>query len=160
MNNRIKKTDSKFKCNIFLFLGVTVFMARLSMHDLCMFVLYLVYITQVLKDTLFGLGNWCECGNLFIYFNETWTKVRPVAQARRTCKKVFVTHLWSGCDNRHTFSQVVRAGTVSLNLLMAVSSSSYPYPTKWGRYNMFFTSCDKYSEIIFTIGRLPEVNPP
>jgi hypothetical protein len=30
MNNRIKMTDSKFKCNIFLFLGVTVFMARLS----------------------------------------------------------------------------------------------------------------------------------
>jgi hypothetical protein len=33
MNNRIKMTDSKFKCNIFLFLSVTVFMARLSiMH--------------------------------------------------------------------------------------------------------------------------------
>jgi hypothetical protein len=30
MNNRIKMTDSKFKCNIFLFLSVTVFMARLS----------------------------------------------------------------------------------------------------------------------------------
>jgi hypothetical protein len=32
MNNRIKMTDSKFKCNIFLFLSVTVFMARLSIH--------------------------------------------------------------------------------------------------------------------------------
>jgi hypothetical protein len=30
MNNRIKMTDSKFKRNIFLFLSVTVFMARLS----------------------------------------------------------------------------------------------------------------------------------
>jgi hypothetical protein len=30
MNNRIKMTDSKFKCNIFLYLSVTVFMARLS----------------------------------------------------------------------------------------------------------------------------------
>jgi DNA phosphorothioation-dependent restriction protein DptG len=30
MNNRIKMADSKFKCNIFLFLSVTVFMARLS----------------------------------------------------------------------------------------------------------------------------------
>jgi hypothetical protein len=38
MNNRIKKTDSKFKCNIFLFLSVTVFMARLSIEkhtDVC-----------------------------------------------------------------------------------------------------------------------------
>jgi hypothetical protein len=32
MNNRIKITDSKFKCNIFLFLSVTVFMARLSIY--------------------------------------------------------------------------------------------------------------------------------
>jgi hypothetical protein len=32
MNNRIKMTDSKFKCNIFLFLSVTVFMARLSIN--------------------------------------------------------------------------------------------------------------------------------
>jgi hypothetical protein len=32
MNNRIKMTDSKFKCNIFLFLSVTVFMARLSIE--------------------------------------------------------------------------------------------------------------------------------
>jgi hypothetical protein len=30
MNNRIKMKDSKFKSNIFLFLSVTVFMARLS----------------------------------------------------------------------------------------------------------------------------------
>jgi hypothetical protein len=36
-------------------------------------------------------------------------------------------------------------------------SSSYPYPTKWGRYNMFF---HKDSAIIFTTGRLPDVNPP
>jgi hypothetical protein len=34
MNNRIKMTDSKFKCNIFLFLSVTVFMARLSNYKL------------------------------------------------------------------------------------------------------------------------------
>jgi hypothetical protein len=32
MNNRIKMTDSKFKRNIFLFLSVTVFMARLSTY--------------------------------------------------------------------------------------------------------------------------------
>jgi hypothetical protein len=34
MNNRMKMTDSKFKCNIFLFLSVTVFMARLSTYHL------------------------------------------------------------------------------------------------------------------------------
>jgi hypothetical protein len=38
------------------------------MNDLCMFILYLVSITQVLKDTSFGLYNWCECGNLFIIY--------------------------------------------------------------------------------------------
>jgi hypothetical protein len=33
----------------------------------CIYVcMYVVYITQVLKDTQFGLDNWCECGNLFI----------------------------------------------------------------------------------------------
>jgi hypothetical protein len=37
MNNRIKMTDSKFKCNIFLFLSVTVFMARLSI-DKCVWI--------------------------------------------------------------------------------------------------------------------------
>jgi hypothetical protein len=37
MNNRIKMTDSKFKCNIFLFLSVTVFMARLSNINIFIF---------------------------------------------------------------------------------------------------------------------------
>jgi hypothetical protein len=36
------------------------------MYDLCMFRRYLVSMTQVLKDTLFGQDNWCECGK-FIY---------------------------------------------------------------------------------------------
>jgi hypothetical protein len=36
------------------------------MYDLCMFIRYLVSITQVLKDTYFGLDNWCECGNVLI----------------------------------------------------------------------------------------------
>jgi hypothetical protein len=42
---------------------------NLYMYDLCMFIRYLVSITQVLKDTEFGLDNWCKCGNLFIYLN-------------------------------------------------------------------------------------------
>jgi hypothetical protein len=44
---------------------------------------------------------------------------------------------------------------VSMN--MSVSkwfSSSYPYPAKWGRYNMFSSCCDKDSAIIFTTGGL------
>jgi hypothetical protein len=28
-----------------------------------MFIRYLVSITQDLKDSSFGLDNWCECGN-------------------------------------------------------------------------------------------------
>jgi hypothetical protein len=30
----------------------------------------------------------------------------------------------------------------------------------WGRYNMYSSYCDKDSAIIFTTGRLPDVNPP
>jgi hypothetical protein len=37
---------------------------------------------------------------------------------------------------------------------------SYPYPTKWGRYNIFSSCCDKDLAIVFTTGRLPDVNPP
>jgi hypothetical protein len=37
------------------------------MYDLSMFIRYLVSLTQVLKDTLFWLDNWRECGNLFIF---------------------------------------------------------------------------------------------
>jgi hypothetical protein len=41
------------------------------MHDLYMFIRYLVYITQDRKDSWFGLDNWCECENLFInYLNK------------------------------------------------------------------------------------------
>jgi hypothetical protein len=46
-----------------------------------------------------------------------------------------------------------------LLLVIRVSSSSYPYPTKWGRYNMFSSRCDKDPTFIFTTGRLPDVNP-
>jgi hypothetical protein len=35
---------------------------------LSMFIRYLVSITQVLKDTEFGLDNRCECGNFIRYF--------------------------------------------------------------------------------------------
>jgi hypothetical protein len=36
------------------------------LNDLCMFIRYLVSMTQVLKGTKFGLNNWCESKNLFI----------------------------------------------------------------------------------------------
>jgi hypothetical protein len=45
-------------------------------------------------------------------------------------------------------------------VLVVLISSSYPYPTKWGRYNMFSTCCDKNSAFIFSNGHLPDVNPP
>jgi hypothetical protein len=59
--------------------------------------------------------------------------------------------------------------TSDINRLMMVmnnmfcitkSSSFYPYPTKWGRCNMFSSCCDKDSAIVFTTGRLPDVNRP
>jgi hypothetical protein len=43
-----------------------------------------------------------------------------------------------------------------LKCFSTVFSFSYPYPTKWGRYNMF-SCCDKDSAFIFTTGRLPDV---
>jgi hypothetical protein len=48
---------------------------------------------------------------------------------------------------------------VLLLIFCSYSSFSYPYPTKWGWYK-FLSCCDKDSEIIFTTGRLPDVNPP
>jgi hypothetical protein len=43
---------------------------------------------------------------------------------------------------------------------LIISSFSYPYPAKWGGYNMFSLCCDKDSAIVITTGRLPVVNPP
>jgi hypothetical protein len=40
---------------------------RLYMYDLCMLIRYLVSISQVRKDTKFGLGNWYDCGN-YLFF--------------------------------------------------------------------------------------------
>jgi hypothetical protein len=48
MNNRIKMTDSKFKCNIFLFLSVTVFMARLSIKEKKIVYSFVVYSCLVI----------------------------------------------------------------------------------------------------------------
>jgi hypothetical protein len=45
-------------------------------------------------------------------------------------------------------------------IVYLISFSSYPFPTRWGRYNMFSSCCDKDSEFIFTTRRLPDVNPP
>jgi hypothetical protein len=44
------------------------FLAGTDMYDLCMFIRYLVSITQVLKVTLLGLDNWCECRGILITF--------------------------------------------------------------------------------------------
>jgi hypothetical protein len=38
-------------------------------------------------------------------------------------------------------------------------SFSYPYPTKWGRYS-FHHVVIKIRHLFFTVGRLPDVNPP
>jgi hypothetical protein len=65
MNNRIKMTDSKFKCNIFLFLSVTVCMARLSMY---------VCLLHIGYDKL----NWERCLLLacYIFFISTSSMLR------------------------------------------------------------------------------------
>jgi hypothetical protein len=36
------------------------------MYDVYMFIRYLVSITQVRKNTYFGLDDWCECGNYYL----------------------------------------------------------------------------------------------
>jgi hypothetical protein len=50
---------------------------NLYVYELCIFIRYLVSITQVLKDTSFGLDNWCESVNLSTFScgmqeQETW----------------------------------------------------------------------------------------
>jgi hypothetical protein len=58
MNNRIKKTDSKFKCNIFLFLSVTVFMARLSVGTIIIINILAHSQLSSLKNALVRLVLW------------------------------------------------------------------------------------------------------
>jgi hypothetical protein len=69
MNNRIKMTDAKFKCNIFLFLSVTVFMARLSIMHVT-YIKHYSWITQPIKKThLNPLSNFKE---LSILWDRLW----------------------------------------------------------------------------------------
>jgi hypothetical protein len=100
--------------------------------------------------------------------NNCWTPLPPMAVAR------------SGAGNHYTLSspesmlgsRLVLVWRIWWSLLRnsnrflpgftltTSSSSSYPYPSKWGRYNMFSSCCDKDSAFIFTTGCLPDVNPP
>jgi hypothetical protein len=48
---------------------------------------------------------------------------------------------------------------MSAVFLLAKSSPSYPYPTKWVGTTCFSSRCDKYSAIILA-GRQPDVNSP
>jgi hypothetical protein len=58
-------------------------------------------------------------------------------------------------------SHIVRLHFGLLPFLFQGSLSfSYPFPNKWGPYNMFSSCCDKNSAIVFTNGRRPDVNPP
>jgi hypothetical protein len=36
----------------------------------CLFIRYLVFITQALNDTQFGLDKWCESGNLLLFTSD------------------------------------------------------------------------------------------
>jgi hypothetical protein len=40
-------------------------------------------------------------------------------------------------------------------ILKCFSSFFFPYPTKWGRYNMFSSCCDKDSAIVWPVACLP-----
>jgi hypothetical protein len=84
----------------------------------------------------------------------TTTKNELPADSRAYTKPIFG---WSGRRLREVALQKHNHTTPSLN---NNSSSSYPFPTKWGRYNLFSSCCDKDSAFIFTNGRLPDVNPP
>jgi hypothetical protein len=59
MNNRIKMTDSKFKCNIFLFLSVTVFMARLSIYHLHFIPVAVAEASQIFLRDAHILPKYC-----------------------------------------------------------------------------------------------------
>jgi hypothetical protein len=74
---------------------------NLYVYELCIFIRYLVSITQVLKDTSFGLDNWCESVNLSTFScgmqeQETWylcgsiCTLLPVCQYPRVKTYAFV----------------------------------------------------------------------
>jgi hypothetical protein len=48
-------------------MAVYYYQYNLHMYDLCIFIHYLVSITQVRKETSFGLDDWCECENLLLF---------------------------------------------------------------------------------------------
>jgi hypothetical protein len=55
---------------------------------------------------------------------------------------------------------IIHVTLIEQKLYEIVSSSSYPFPTKWSRYNMFLPYCVKNLQILFTTGRLSNVNSP
>jgi hypothetical protein len=52
----------------------------------------------------------------------------------------------------------LKYGTLAVEKTKTISSS-YRYPTKWGRYSIFSSCCDKEWAIIFTTGRLSALSP-
>jgi hypothetical protein len=60
---------NNYTCSRVMAVYIYYYQYNLNLYDLCMFILYLVSITRVLKDTSFGLDNWSECGNIIISIN-------------------------------------------------------------------------------------------
>jgi hypothetical protein len=105
MNNRIKMTDSKFKCNIFLFLSVTVFMARLSILS---FINILCYFLPNLSDS-FNIITWKLSRihserNKFFTFNVVSCLLRCPGQNKRTSPLHFFHGYRKRRLNDHTCS--------------------------------------------------------
>jgi hypothetical protein len=102
----------------------------------------------------------------------------PVIQGPDTIKAETCGEVQSGDEKRHFSARVyppklsgksIRCSCEHHLLVSAVSSRgtltspfpsssfSYPYPTKWGRYNKFSSCCDKDSAIIITCLRQPSL---
>jgi hypothetical protein len=54
---------NNYTCSRVMAVYIYYYQYNLYMYDLCIFIRYLAFITQVPKDT--GLDNWCQGRNLF-----------------------------------------------------------------------------------------------
>jgi hypothetical protein len=70
LRSRLWNQRSRVQIPVMSVSSIIYYQFNLYTNNLWIFIRYLVPITQVLKYTLFGLDNWCECGNLlFIYLH-------------------------------------------------------------------------------------------
>jgi hypothetical protein len=158
-------TDSKFKCNIFLFLSVTVFMARLSMY---MYKKLNIYILLCLFLAYYNINNWA--GISFIYFvSHSYNFVKVTILQNN----IFVDTRTAFVFERHQKYQLylyiqMKRGRVcqgyrfNVQIVMAVThiranARTRMFRIEWNRIRLFDTLKQNY--ILYDISDIPLRQP-